>query len=144
MKMTKIAMCVRLFCALACLLPMGVCPGGASCSDSEGHVDFGHAGHDDCCEFTHDSPERHFRSENAFVDHFGHECCQHCSDSPFHFGCGAGLALPNHTKSINFATFSWSGAVTNDAMGAKEELLPGSSGLTNAAIPILRTIILLT
>ena len=136
--------CICFFCALACLLLMGVCPGGTSCWGPDNHVNMGHATHDQCCDSTHVSSEDRFCFEHAATEHLAHECCQHCSDSPFHFGCGGGLILPNHTRSITFTIFAWVDAVTNNTVLAKEELSPQSPGISNAAIPLLRTIILQT
>lgn len=144
MKLTRMKTCMRLFRVLACLLLTGICPGGALCSNLDSHANFNHAIHDECCDFTHVSSESHFCFEHATTEHSAHECCQRCSDSPFHFGCGGGLILPNHTRSITFTTFTWISAVTDDAVLAKKELSPQSPGIANAAIPLLRTIILLT
>ena len=132
-----------LFCALACLLLTGICPGGALCSSPNSHANFNHAIHDECCDFMHVSSESHFCFEHATTEHSAHECCQRCSDSPFHFGCGGGLILTNHTRSITFTTFTWISAVTDNAVLAKEELSPQSPGIANAAIPLLRAVILL-
>ena len=144
MKLTSMKICMCPFCALACLLLMGICPGGALCSGPDNHINMGHAIHDECCDFTHVSSEGHFCFEHATTEHLAHECCQHCSDSPFHFGCDGVLILPNQTRSITFTTFTWIGAVTNVTVLAKEELSPQSPGIANAALPFLRTVILLT
>ena len=144
MKLTSMKTFMCLFRVLACLLLMGTCPGGALCSSPDNHINMGHAIHAKCCNFTHVSSEGHFCFEHATTEHSAHECCQRCSDSPFHFGCGGRLILTNHTRSITFTTFTWISGVRNDAVPAKEELSPQSPGIANAAIPFLRTIILLT
>jgi hypothetical protein len=144
MKLTSMKTCMCLFRTLACLLLMGICPEGTLCSSPDNHINMGHAIHDECCNFTHVSSEDHFCFEHATTEHSAHECCQRCSDSPFHFGCGGGLILTNHTRSITFTTFTWISVVTNDTVLAKEKLSPQSLGIANSAIPFLRTIILLT
>lgn len=144
MKLTSMKTCMCLFCALACLLLMGVCPGGASCSGSDNHLNMGYAIHDECCGHTPVSRESFLGFECAATEHLAHECCQHCSDSPFHFICGGELFLLNQTKSIAFGAFACTVAITNNAGLAQDGLPSQSTGTANAVLPLLRTVILLT
>lgn len=144
MKLTKTKTCMRLFYALACLLLMGICPGGALCSGPASHVNFNHAIHDECCKLTHVWSESHFCIAGTATGHLNHECCQHGSNSPFHFSCGGGFVLPNHTTSSGFAVFARTGTLTCTAALAQNGLPSPSSGTAHAALPLLRTVILLT
>ena len=135
--------CMCLFCTLAYLLLMGICPDGASCSDSDSHINFNHAIHDACRAFTHVSSEGHFCFERATTEHLPHKCCQHCQDFPFHFGCDRGLVMQNQTKSIAFAAFACTATITNNAGLAQDGLPSQPPGTVNAALPLLRTVILL-
>ena len=144
MKLTRIKTCICLFCAIACLLIIGICPGGALCLDTDSHVNFNHNIHEKCCEFTNVLSEGQFCFESAGADHLAHECCQHCSDSHFHFGCGGGVVLPNQTKSIAFVAFACIAVITNNDGLAQDRFPSRLQGLANAALPLLRTVILLT
>ena len=143
MKLTSMKTCMHLFCALACLLPMGICTGGGLCSDQDSQVDLGHAIGQECCEHTPVSGESLLSFEYPATECSRNECLD-CSDSSFCFGCDWELILPNRTRPITYTTFTCIDAVTNDAVLAKEELSPQSSGIANAALPLLRTVILLT
>ena len=144
MKLISRKVCMCLFCALACILLMGICPGGASCSGPDNHINMGHATHDECCDSTHISSEDRFCFEHAATEHLAHECCQHCSDSHFYFGCGGELVLPNQTKSISFVAFACTSVITNNAGLVKDGLPSQLPDAANAALPFLRTVILLT
>lgn len=133
-----------LFCALVCLLMMGICPGQGWCSDSDSQAGLGHAIGQECCGHIPVSRECFLSIECVAMEHLDQECWQHCSGSPFHFGCAGGLTLPNHSRSIASTTFAWIRAVTNDAVLAKKESSPQSLGLADAVILLLRTVILLT
>lgn len=144
MKSTCTKACVRLSCALVCLLLLGVCPGWASCSGLESKADLGYASGQECGGHTLVSHKSFLSFKCAATEHLAHDCLQHCPDSSFHFGCGGGLALPNQTKSITFTAFVRTDAITNKA-GLRQDGLPSqSSGIANAALPLLRTVILLT
>ena len=136
--------CVHLSCALVCLLLLGMCPGGASCSDPESQADLGYASGQECGGHTPISRESVRSFECPATERSRQECCRSCSDSPFHFGCGGGLVLPSQTKSITLAASVCIGAIPNDAGHAQDGLPSQSSGVTNAALPLLRTVILLT
>ena len=144
MKLTSTKTCMCLFCALTGLLVMGICPGGASCSSLDSQADLWHATGQESCGYSPVSCESFLSFGCAATEHSNHECCRHCSDSHFHFGCGGGLILCNHTRSITFTTFTWIGAVTNNAVLAQGALSPQAPGISNAALPLLRTVILLT
>ena len=147
MKLTSMKTCVHLFCALACLLPMEICLGGVLCSNQDSQVDLGHAIGQECCGNTPVSRESFLSFECPATEYSRNECLD-CSDSPFCFGCDWGLILPNRTKPITFTTFTYMHAdfhaVTNDAVLASEELPAQSPGIANGALPLLRTVILLT
>ena len=144
MKMTCTKACVYPSCALVCLLLMGICSGGASCSGLDNQAGLGYAIGQECGGNTSVSRETVLSFRCPDTERSGQECWQHCSDSRFRFGCGGGLVLPNQTKSMTFTTFTWIGVVTNDAVLAKNGLPAQSPGTANAALPFLRTVILLT
>lgn len=144
MKLTRVESCMSVFCALASLLAMGFCPGGASCSSPDIQADLGHNIGQECCGHTPVSHESLLSVECPATDRSRHECCQGCCDSPFHFGCDGGLVLPNQTKSIAFAAFAGTVAIANNAGRALDGLPSQSPGAANTALSLLRTVILLT
>ena len=144
MKLASTKACMCFFCALACLLLVGICPGGASCPGPDSQADVGHAIGQKCSGHTPVSCESSLYFECAATEHLAHECRQHCSDSPFHFGCGGVLVLPNQTTSITFAAFACTGAIMNNVGLAQDGLPSQSLGPANADLPFLRTVILLT
>lgn len=144
MKLTSTKICMCLFCALACLLLMGICPGGPSCSDPDSQADLGHAIGQKCCGHTPVSHESFLSFECAATEHSNHKCCLYCSNFHFHFGCDGRLVLPNQTKSIAFAAFAGTVAIANNAGRALDGLPSQSPGAANTALSLLRTVILLT
>ena len=144
MKLKNANTIVCVLCALACLLLMGVCPGGAWCSVPDSQADLGHAVGEECCRHIPVWHESVLTSECEAMGNLDQKCWQHCSDCTVHFGCAAGLILPNNTRSVDSALFAWSHVITDDAVLAKEELLPQSRGMADAVIPLLRTVVLLT
>ena len=144
MKLTNTKSCMHLFCALVCLLLLGMCPGGASCSDPESQADLGYASGQECGGHTPISRESVRSFECPATERSRQQCCRSCPDSPFRLGCGGGLVPPSQTKSITFTAFSRTGAITNNAGLGQDGLPSQSSGIANAALPLLRTVILLT
>jgi hypothetical protein len=144
MKSTCTKTCVHLSCVLVCLLLLGLCPGWASCSDPESQADLGHASGQECAGHTSFSQESVRSFECPATEHSRNECCRSCSDSPFHLGCDWESVLPNRTNSITVAAFAWTGSITNNAGLGQDGLPSQSSGIANAALPLLRTVILLT
>jgi len=142
--LANIKNCMRLLCALACVLVMGLCPGGASCSSSDNLVDLRHVVHHECCDFAHDSFEVRFCFDHVTAEHWDHKCCRQCPDSHFHVGCGVGLTLSNRIRPMVINTFAFIDALTNDAVLTQEDLSPQSLGLANVSLLFLRTVILLT
>ena len=144
MKLTSTKTCIYLFGALAGLLLMGICPGGGSCSDPDNQTALGHALGQECCGRTPVSDEGFLSFEGEAAQHSNHECCLHCSDCHFHFGCDERLLLPNQTKLITFSAFAGTDAIKNNAKLAQGRLPSQSPCTTNTALPLLRTVILLT
>ena len=144
MKLACTKACMNLYCALACLLPMGICPGGVLCADPDRQADLGQASGQECCGHASVSGESFSSFECPATERSRHKCCIDCSDSPSCFGCDGELILPSRTKSITLAAFVCTGAITNDAGLAQDGLPSQSSGTANAALSFLRTIILLT
>ncbi|MBN2375288.1 MAG: hypothetical protein JXD22_02715 [Sedimentisphaerales bacterium] len=144
MKLTSTKTCIYLFGALAGLLLMGICPGGGSCSDPDNQAALGHALGQECCGRTPVSDEGFLSFEGEAAQHSNHECCRHCSDFHFHFGCNGVLVPPNQTRSIAFAAFACTGAITNNAELLQNGLPSQLPDTVNAALPLLRTVVLLT
>ena len=144
MKMTCTKACVYPSCALVCLLLMGICSGGASCSDLDIRAGLGYAIGQECGGNTSVSRETVLSSRCPDTERSGQECCRSFPDSSFRFGCYGGLVLPNQTKSMTLTTFTWIRVVTNDAVLANNGLPAQSPGTANAALPFLRTVVLLT
>ena len=142
--MTNIKTCMSLICTFAGLLLMGICPEGASCASPDNQADLGHTIGQECCGNTPVSRESFPGFESAATEHSNHECCQHCSDFHFHFGCDGVLIPPSQTRSIAFAALACTGAITNNTELVQNGLPSQSPGATNAALPLLRTVILLT
>ena len=144
MKLTSAKTCMFIFCIMAGLLLMGICPVGASCSGPDCQVDLGPAIGLECCGHIPVSSECFLSFECVATEHSSHECCRHCPDFHFHFGGDGALVLPRQTKSIAFAAFTCTGDIANNGGLGQDGLPPQSPGLASAAIPLLRTVILLT